>query len=249
LKEEGKDFQRGMTFLLHNVIPEEIILRIFSFLSVVDMRNAIVTHQLLRLFHDPQLWKKRVESLLLMCTPGARYEVERHLAGASHLWSRQLQYDHDWLIRIQDLRKTSTDALEFNSYATVPEYQSSKSVYMKMATFQMVSTRLPARGDLLSTIPFIQAVRTTNWCERWDPFTLTLKKTKTRERSDVLHVDFVPNKDFIASCRCVHTDYHVRVNGREIKDTECFMRVGDTLQMVKNKSGKVREFRMQLDFD
>jgi hypothetical protein len=25
------------------------------------------------------------------------------------------------------------------------------------------------------------------------------------------------------------------------------MRVGDTLQMVKNKSGKVREFQMQLD--
>ena len=205
------------------------------------MRNAIVCHQLLRLFHDPQLWRKRVESLLLMCTPEARYEVERHLAGVSHLWSRQLQYDHDWLIR---MRKSSTDAFEFTSYATEPEYQ---SVYMKMSTFKMVSIRLPARGDLLSTIPFIQAVRTTKRCERWDPFTLTFKKTKTRERWDVLHVDFVPNKDFIASCRCVHTDYHVCVNGRAITDPVCFVRVGDTLQMVKNKSGKVREFRMQLD--
>jgi hypothetical protein len=146
-----------MTLLLHKLIPKEIILHIFSFVSVVDMRNVVVNHQLLRLFHDPQLWKRRVEALLFMCTPEARYEVERHLAGASHLWSQQLKHDHDWLIRIEDLRKTSTDALEFSSYATGPEYQ---SVYVKMATFQMVSIRLPARGDLLSTIPFIQAVRT-----------------------------------------------------------------------------------------
>ena len=45
--------------------------------------------------------------MVQMCTPESRYEVERHLAGASHLWSQQLQYDHDWLIRVQDLRKTS----------------------------------------------------------------------------------------------------------------------------------------------
>ena len=160
------------------------------------MRNVVVNHQLLRLFHDPQLWKRRVEALLFMCTPEARYEVERHLAGASHLWSQQLKHDHDWLIRIEDLRKTSTDALEFSSYVTGPEYQ---SVYVKMATFQMVSIRLPARGDLLSTIPFIQAVRTVK--RYWDPFTLTFKKTKTRESSDVLNVDFAPNKYFIASCR------------------------------------------------
>ena len=67
------------------------------------------------------------------------------------------------------------------------------------------------------------------------------------ERSDVLNVDFVPNKYCIASCRCVHAEYHVCVNGREITDPVCFMSVGDTLQMVKNKSGKVREFQMQLD--
>jgi hypothetical protein len=137
-----------MTLLLHKLIPEEIILRIFSFVSVVDMRNVVMNHQLLRLFHDPQLWKRRVESLLLMCTPEARYEVERHLAGASHLWSQELQHDHDWLIRVQDLHKTSADALEFSGYVTGPEYQ---IVYVKMAAFQMVSMRLPARGDLLST--------------------------------------------------------------------------------------------------
>ncbi len=66
-----------MTLPLHKLIPEEIILRIFSFVSVVDMRNVVANHQLLRLFHDPQLWKRRVESLLLMCTPEARDEVER----------------------------------------------------------------------------------------------------------------------------------------------------------------------------
>ena len=82
-----------MTLLLHKLIPKEIILHIFSFVSVVDMRNVVVNHQLLRLFHDPQLWKRRVEALLFMCTPEARYEVERHLAGASHLWSQQLKHD------------------------------------------------------------------------------------------------------------------------------------------------------------
>jgi hypothetical protein len=210
-----------MTPLLHKLIPEEIILRIFSFVSVVDMRNVVANHQLLRLFHDPQLWKRRVES--------------------SHLWSRQLQYDHDWLMRVQDLRKTSA---EFSGYVTAPEYQ---RVYVKMAAFQMVSMRLPARGDLLSTIPFIQAVMTPK--RRWDPVTLTFKKTKTRESSNVLLVDFVPNKHFIASCTCVHAEYHVCVNGRRITDPVCWVRVGDTLQMVTNKSGKVREFQMQLDFD
>jgi hypothetical protein len=112
-----------MTLPLHKLIPEEIILRIFSFVSVVDMRNVVANHQLLRLFHDPQLWKRRVESLLLMCTPDSRDEVKLRLAGASrerslldkirgvpparasHLWSRQLQYDHEWLMRVQDLRK------------------------------------------------------------------------------------------------------------------------------------------------
>jgi hypothetical protein len=248
-----------MTALLHKLIPEEIILRIFSFVSVVGMRNVVANHQLLRLFHDPQLWKRRVESLLLMCTPEARDEVERRLAGASrerslldkirgvpparasHLWSRQLQYDHDWLMRVQDLRKTSA---EFSGYVTAPEYQ---RVYVKMEAFQMVSMRLPVRGDLLSTIPFIQAVLTPK--RRWDPVTLSFKKTKRRESSNVLRVDFVPNKHFIASCTCVHAEYHVCVNGRRITDPVCWVRVGDTLQMVTNKSGKVREFQMQLDFD
>ena len=36
-----------MTLLLHKLIPEEVILRSFSFLSVVDMRNVVVNHQLL----------------------------------------------------------------------------------------------------------------------------------------------------------------------------------------------------------
>ena len=49
---------------------------------------------------------------------------------------------------MQDLHKTSADALEFSGYVTGPEYQ---IVYVKMAVFQMVSMRLPARGDLLST--------------------------------------------------------------------------------------------------
>ena len=136
------------------------------------------------------------------------------------------------------------DDLEFSGYVTGPEYQ---IVYVKMAGFQMVSMRLPARGDLLSTIPFIQAVRTVK--RYWDPFTLTFKKTKTRESSNVLRVDFVTNKHFIASCTCVHAEYHVCVNGRRITDPVCWVRVGDTLQMVTNKSGKVREFQMQLDFD
>ena len=50
-----------MTPLLHKLIPEEVILRIFSFLSVVDMRNVVVNHQLLLLFHDPQLWVVKEE--------------------------------------------------------------------------------------------------------------------------------------------------------------------------------------------
>jgi len=33
-----------MTLLLHKLIPEEIILRIFSFVSVVDMRNVVANH-------------------------------------------------------------------------------------------------------------------------------------------------------------------------------------------------------------
>jgi hypothetical protein len=68
---------------------------------------------------------------------------------------------------------------------------------------------------------------------------------RTGERMNVFRVSLVPGKDFIALCTWKYGLYDIVLNGATM-NTYCFLRAGDVLKMVRKKSGKTREFSMQL---
>jgi hypothetical protein len=80
------------------------------------------------------------------------------------------------------------------------------------------------------------------------PFVQTIYSTKTGERLRVFKINYVDDGDFLACCTWHDALYNICVNGKKM-ERSCLLRVGDTLQMVRKKSGKVREFEMQLAMD
>ncbi len=92
-------------------LPEELVLRVFSFLSVAELRNVCVNRKFRRLFHEPLLWKTRVDALLALCTLNARLLVQKSLRDGAHLWSSQLRHDFLWHSRLAHL--PPADALVF----------------------------------------------------------------------------------------------------------------------------------------
>jgi hypothetical protein len=208
-----------------SALPEELVLRVFSFLSVTELENMCVNRKFLRLFHEPALWKARVQALLPSCTLGTRLAVEKSLCDDCHLWSAQLRYDNAWLSRLALL--PSSDALAFEKYARERAYE---NTYKLMAQFEMVSMRHKSSGmKKLATIPFTQRI----------------KDTRTGESSNLFRVSLVPGKQFMALCTWKYGLYDMILNGTKMK-TFCFLRVGDVVKMVRKKSGKTREFSMQL---
>jgi hypothetical protein len=208
-----------------SALPEELVLRVFSFLSVTELENVCVNRKFLRLFHEPALWKARMQVLLPSCTLEVRLAVEKSLRDDCHLWSAQLRHDHAWRSRLALL--PSSDALAFEKYARQRAYE---NTYKLMAQFEMVIMRHNSIGmNKLSTIPFIQSI----------------KNVRTGERWNVFRVSLVPGKEFIALCTWKYGLYDMVLNGTNMK-TFCFLRVGDVLKMVRKKSGKTREFSMQL---
>ena len=206
-------------------LPEELVLRVFSFLSVAELRNVCVNRKFRRLFHEPLLWKTRVDALLALCTLNARLLVQKSLRDGSHLWSSQLRHDFLWHSRLAQL--PPADALVFEQYKSARVYE---NTYRLMAQFEMVSTRQNTSGvQKLSTIPFIQ----------------TIKNLRTGERINVFRVSLLPDKYFIALCTWKYGLYDIVLNGTTM-NTFCFLCLGDVLKMVRKKSGKTREFSLQL---
>lgn len=208
-----------------SALPEELVLRVFSFLSVAELQNVCVNRKFRRLFHEPLLWKTRVEALLALCTLNARLVVQKSLCDGAHLWSSQLRHDFLWHSRLTQL--PPADALVFEHYKSARAYE---NTYRLMAQFEMVSTRQNTSGvQKLSTIPFIQ----------------TIKNLRTGERINVFRVSLLPDKYFIALCTWKYGMYDIVLNGTTM-NTFCFLRLGDVLKMVRKKSGKTREFSLQL---
>jgi hypothetical protein len=208
-----------------SALPEELVLRVFSFLSVAELRNVCVNRKFLRLFHEPLLWKTRVEALLALCTLNARLVVQKSLRDGVHLWSAQLRHDFLWHSRLAHL--PPSDALVFDNYKSARAHE---NTYKLMAQFEMVSTRHNASGvQKLSTIPFIQSI----------------KNLRTGERMNIFRVSLLPDKYFIALCTWKYGLYDIVLNGTTM-NTFCFLRLGDVLKMVRKKSGKTRQFSLQL---
>jgi len=206
-------------------LPEELVLRVFGFLSVGELRNVCVNRRFRRLFHDPLLWKTRVEALLAHCTLNARLLVQKSLRDGAHLWSSQLRYDFLWHSRIALL--PPADAAVFEQYKSARVYE---NTYRLMAQFEMVSMRQNTSGvEKLSTIPFIQ----------------TIKNLRNGERINIFRVSLLPEKYFIALCTWKYGLYDIVLNGTTM-NTFCFLRLGDVLKMVRKKSGKTREFSLKL---
>ena len=174
-------------------LPEELVLRILSFLSVAELQKACVDRRLLRLFHEPSQWKARVEALLPLCTLKARLLVQKSLREGAHLWSAQLRHDFLWQSRLAHM--PPSDARVFEKYKSERAYE---NTYKLMAQFEMVSTRHNSSGvHKLSTIPFIQSI----------------KNLRTGERMNVFRVSLVPGKDFIALCTWKYGLYDIVLNG------------------------------------
>lgn len=215
---------------LDRVLNDDLRFRIFNLLSVVELQRVSVSHKFLRMFRDPQLWKTRVETLLPMLAPNARRAVERCLSGGAYIWCQQLQCDYDWQTRLGLLRDTPSSALQLKRYMCDHVYE---RIYRDMARFEMVSVRMkrPGRSNLV-TIPFVQ----------------TIYNTKTGELLRVFRIKHVDDGHFLACCTWKDAKYTLCVNGKKM-EKQCLLRVGDTLQMVRKKSGKVREFEMKLAMD
>jgi len=206
-------------------LPEELVLRVFSFLSVDELRHVCVNRRFRRLFHDPVLWKTRVEALVAHCTLNARLLVQKALRDGAHLWSSQLRHDFLWHSRLALL--PPADARVFEHYKSTRVYE---NTYKLMAQFEMVSTRQNASGvEKLSTIPFIQ----------------TIKNLRTGERINIFRVSLLQDKYFIALCTWKYGLYDIILNGTTM-NTFCFLRLGDVLKMVRKKTGKTREFSLKL---
>jgi hypothetical protein len=215
---------------LDRVLNDDLRFRIFSLLSVAELHRVSVNHKFLRIFRDPQLWKTRVETLLPMLAPNARRAVERCLSGGAYIWCQQLQYDYDWQTRLRLLSDAASGALQLKRYMCDHVYE---RIYRDMARLEMVSMRVNRPGrSILITIPFVQ----------------TICSTKTGEHLRVFKIDYVDAGDFLACCTWKDALYHICVNGKKM-ESHCLLRVGDTLQMVRKKSGKVREFEMKLAMD
>lgn len=216
----------GGTAGLDRVLHDDLLFRVLNFLTVAELHHVSVNQKLLRIFRDPQLWKARVETLLPVLAPDARRYIERCLDGGGHLWSQQLQYDYDWQTRLGLLR--DTDALQLAKYMCDHAY-----IYREMASFEMVSVRVNGLGrTILITIPFLQ----------------TIVSRTTRGRQRVFKINYVGGSDFIACCTWNDELYSISVNDKKM-ESHCLLRLGDTLQMVRKKSGKVREFKMKLAID
>ena len=208
------------------MLNDDLRFRIFNLLSVAELHRVSVSHKFLRIFRDPQLWKTRVETLLPMLAPNARRAVERCLSAGAYTWCQQLQYDHDWQTRLGLLR--ASGALQLNRYMCDHVYE---RIYRDMARLEMVSVRVKGPGQSkLITIPFVQ----------------TIYNTKTGGRLRIFKIRYVD--DFLACCTWKDALYTICVNGKKMEG-HCLLRVGDTLQMVRKKSGKVREFEMKLAMD
>jgi hypothetical protein len=206
-------------------LPDELVLRILGNLLVAELATACVNRRFHALVCEPALWMARVSELLPVCTPNARREVLRALEHHSHLWSAQLYHDHDWHARLR--RLSHAEAIAFSKYARQHAHQ---HAYKHMTQFEMVGMRrVSGSTNRLSTIPFIQKIN----------------NVLSGKRMNIFNITLLPEKYFVALCTWEHNMYDMVVNG-VLKRESCLLRVGDVLQMVRRRTGKIREFRIGL---
>jgi hypothetical protein len=87
---------------LLSALPDELVRSFLGHLLVAELATSCVNRRFRVLFHNPALWLAHVETLLPVCTPNARREVQRVLEGRSHLWNEKLCHDHAWHTRLEE---------------------------------------------------------------------------------------------------------------------------------------------------
>lgn len=216
----------GLSLL--SALPEELILRILSVLPVEVLERTCVNRKFRRLFHEPLLWKTKVQPLLRLCTSQAQLAVHSMLLREQHLWSDRLQYDHEWRSRVT--RFTDSEALALQTYGRAGNY---KKAYQMISQMEMVSVRKNASGVCkLATIPFTQ----------------TIRNVATGENVKIFTVNLVTENYFVALCECRRGLYKVLVNDKVVRSC-CLVRPGDVLKMIRKNSGKIREFSILLGLE
>lgn len=213
---------------LFPTLPDELVLRILSMLAVEELPKACVNRRFRHLFHDPSLWKPRVEAMLATCTQRAQLAVQKLLSRDCYLWSEQLRHDHDWCSRMALV--ADSEARAFRAYGRAGAY---KKAYEMISRFEMVSVRQNSGGAAkLATIPFTQSIR----------------NVTTGESINVFTVRLITERYFVAVCQWNLGLYDILLNDEKMENF-FFMRPGDVLKMVRKKTGKTRSFSLLLGIE